>query len=454
MRHSREAQQLMLDGSLTLSRVEENGICVDRNALDRSIAKCDRVIRRSEEKIRALPEFQTWRQRFGQKTNIGSRDQLAKVLFNDLGYTTDERTESGEREKTDESVLSSLGCEMADLFLEARKYEKCRNTFLLGTKNETIWSEGGRGIVRPVFNLHFVLSHRSSCDTPNLQNQPIRDPVLAKLIRTIYRAREGRRLVEIDYGGIEVKTAAFYNHDPVLIEYINDPTKDMHRDMAAQCYNIEPDAVSKMARYCGKNRFVFPQFYGDWYESCARALWDSIDEFELLYGEIPMKGHLEDSKNIHNLADFTEHIKEVEEDFWGRRFRVYQEWKDDWWESYQQTGLFQTLTGFILEGIFDRKQVINLPIQGTAFHLLLWSLIRLQRWIDRHKMKTLIVCQVHDSMLLDIPEDEFDDVIEEAVKIMTIDASNHFQFVNVPLEVEAEASPVDGTWYEKETIAL
>src|SRR5690606_20675796 len=106
-----------------------------------------------------------------------------------------------------------------------------------------------------------ICVHNSS-DSPNFQNLPIRNPKMAKIIRSAFIPRSDRHvLVEIDYSGIEVRVAACYHKDPVMIEYINDPTKDMHRDMAAQCYLAPPEQVSKQMRYCGKNMYVFPQFY-------------------------------------------------------------------------------------------------------------------------------------------------------------------------------------------------
>jgi len=277
--------------------------------------------------------------------------------------------------------------------------------------------------------------------------------------------------------GIEVKAAAFYHKDPVMMDYLNDATKDMHRDMAQQCYMLSDEEMCpidgdkadakriKNIRYCGKNKFVFPQFYGDWFMNCAPSLWAAIDQMKLQTRDgLSLKEHLKkkgitqlgviDPKSRPSPGTFVNHIKEVEFDFWNNRFAKYKEWKDKWWEKYQRTGQFTTLTGFVISGLYKRNEVINYPVQGVAFHCLLWSLIRLQKQLRKYKMKSLIVGQIHDSIVADVCKDEVKDYLTMVKQIMTEDIKKHWTWINTPLEVEAEMSPLNRSWYEKTKVEM
>ena len=283
--------------------------------------------------------------------------------------------------------------------------------------------------------------------------------MMGEIIRRCFIPRKNHHIVEIDYSGIEVRIAACYHKDPAMISYIKDPSKDMHRDMAGECFMVKPENVSKGLRYCGKNMFVFPQFYGDYYLNCAKTLWDSIDKMNHEVNGVPMKEHLK-SKGIKSLGacdpkerplpgTFEHHLRNVENDFWGKRFKTYSRWKKNWWEKYQREGGFSTLTGFRIDGVFSRNDVINYPVQGSAFHCLLWSLIRLNKWLNKNKMKTLIVGQIHDSIVADVHTDELDSYLSKAKTIMTQTLPEEWKWIEVPLEVEAEITPINGTWYEK-----
>ena len=454
-----DAYKLMHEGVLALAQVEANGMKIDLNYLDNALKENSKKIAVLSEEIKSDKVVKVWKKRFGTKTNLDSGDQLGKVLFDSLGYECKEKTDKG-KPKTDIGSLETLDIPFVKKYLYLKKLKKAQATYLKGIKRETC-----NGFLHPVFNLHIAQTFRSSSDSPNFQNLPIRDPMMAELIRRCFIPRKGGRIVETDYSGIEVHSAAWYHKDPVMLSYICDPSKDMHRDMAAQCYKLSTKQVTKLIRYCGKNKFVFPQFYGDWYLSCAPALWSSIDQLKLETAKgTPLKEHLA-KKGIYDLGSlnpkvspvkgtFVHHIMEVQEDFWGRRFKIYTDWKNDWWESYRRTGKFQTLTGFEISGWMKRNEVINYPVQGVAFHCLLWSLINLQKQLKKYKMKTKIVGQIHDSIVSDVPDKEFKDYLEISNEVMTKKIVKHWPWIITPLEVEAEASPVDGSWFEKKAIKV
>ena len=112
------------------------------------------------------------------------------------------------------------------------------------------------------------------------------------------------------------------------------------------------------------------------------------------------------------------------------------------------------MTGFVCHGTLDRKQVCNAPIQGAAFHCLLWSLIQLQDWLIGNHMKTKIIGEIHDSMLLEFYEPELNDVLRKAQQIMTRDIRQAWKWIRVPLAVEAEVAPAGGSWADKKPMEI
>ena len=224
----------------------------------------------------------------------------------------------------------------------------------------------------------------------------------------------------------------------------------MHRDMACDCYLLEPAQVTKAIRYLGKNGFVFPEFYGSYYKQVAPAMWRAAERLELEEGPMgtPLMEHL--LQKFGGYPAFEDHIREVEHDFWYRRFPVYRKWRERWWIEYQRRGYFDTLTGFRCGGtVLGRNQSINYPVQGSAFHCLLWSLIQLDRWITDEGLDSRIVGQIHDSILQDMVPVEVPAYLAEARMIMRDDIRERWPWITLPLDIETEAAPVDGSWYEK-----
>jgi hypothetical protein len=286
--------------------------------------------------------------------------------------------------------------------------------------------------------------------------------MIAKIIRQCYIPRKGRYLAEVDMSGAEVRVSSCYNLDPILIKYITDSSTDMHRDTAVQMFFLSKEEVDKKSSrdWC-KNRFVFPEFYGSVYFQCAPHIWEecSLEKHKIpgsqesIIERLKKHGIKElgacNPKQKPKPGTFEYHVKKVEESFWNERFKVYTEWKNRWWRSYLKRGYFDFKTGFRCEGIFERNDVLNYAIQGGAFHCLLWGIIKLQKWLNKYKMKTLIVGEIHDSVVLDIPEDEIDDVLSKVQKIITEDLPKAWDWLIVPLAVEVEVSDKDQSWHAK-----
>ena len=453
-----EGYNLFHDGMQALSEMEANGIRIDTEYLGRAKEECKAKIAELKVSLLADDVYTKWRRRFGQDTNLGSREQLGEVIFDILKYSCKVHTPSG-RPSMDDEVLQTIKLLFVKNYMEAERWKKALNTYLRGIEREVC-----NGYLHPFFNLHITMTYRSSSDSPNFQNIPIRRPEIAKLIRMAFIPRgSNRQIVEFDFKGIEVSVAACYNHDLVLIEYVSDPIKDMHGDMGRQCYIVTRKQMTKLIRYATKNGFVFPEFYGNWYKAVAKDLWTKITELKLETADgVPLKEHLR-KQGIRGLGKcdpeedvvpdtFEYHIKEVEDDFWHRRFKIYDQWKRDWNNAYLEKGYFDTLTGFRCSAMMDRKQCVNFPIQGSAFHCLLWSLIRVQKLLHKYNMKSFIIGQIHDSMIMDVLQRELKDVMDIVRQVTMIDLTKHWKWIIVPMRVECEAAPPGRSWYEKKEI--
>ncbi len=445
-------EDLFLEGVKTLAIVEANGIRVDSKYLKIKQKELMRETEQLDYEIEHSKAGALWLDHFGHKTNWNSRQQLATVLFDLIGHKSILKTKGG-KDSASEEAIKVIDDPVVHLFLKSQKLKKCATTYLQNLLEHTT----DRGFLHPFFHLHLTSSFRSSSSEPNFQNIPIRDKEIGEIVRRGIIPREGDCLVEVDYSAIEVRVAACYHKDETMLEYIEDKSKDMHADMACECFRIPKSEVTKEIRYYGKNCFVFPQFYGSVYQQCAPALWEARS-LQMKSGKT-IGEHLK-GLGIKSLGTctfdkdpkkgtFEEHIRKVSNHFWNERFPVYSVWKKTWYENYLKTGRFTSLTGFEYWGIFKRNEVINYPIQGSAFHCLLYSLILLQRRIKKEKMKLKIVGQIHDSIVADVPENEVEKYLQIAKEIMTETLLKRWPWIIVPLEIEAEVSPVNQPWFGK-----
>ncbi len=493
-RHSLAGYQLQHEGAIALAQVEHNGVRVDveymKEAIERVSARIDSLtVSIKEEEL-----YSDWRYMFGQKTSLGSRTQLAKVL-DKRGLKPDGAT------NLDSDVLAQVDDPFVTKYLEIEKLKKLNSTYLQSTLDET----SPDGICRAFYNLHLATTYRSSGSNPNIQNQPIRDKLQGKMIRRGFIPRsENHRIVEIDYSSIEVRVAAAYHQDPKMMTYLSDPSSDMHRDAACKMFMCEPDQVHKTSRFVGKNGFVFPAFYGDYYASMAGGIWKQLladkpvlSDGTLVLDHLASKGITElgkcdpDKDPVQGTYEY--HLKEVEDWFWLENFTQYDTWKKHWFRQYTERGWFQGFSGFTFSGVMRRNIVINSPVQSAAFHSLLWSLIEVQKVMNKRGWRSKIIGQIHDSLIADVHKDEYDDYLVLAKEVMTNRMKAHWAEVSrtndiawtmepikgfksrksdyvlpdwhgqdnhldplgdVPIDVEAEATPLGGSWYTKEVVEI
>ena len=449
---TKQAYQLLHEGTLALARAERQGMRVDVEYCERKQNHLTRSMSRLEGKFLESDLGLEWRKLYGQATNINSDSQLGRILYSIRGLTPPKSTATG-KGSTDEESLSQLPVPELKLLLQMRKLRKLRDTYLDGFYKEQV-----DGVLHPYFNLHTVQTFRSSSDRPNFQNIPKRDKDAMEICRRALFPRKGHQLVEVDYSGIEVRIAATYHKDPTMLKYILDPTTDMHGDMAKQIFLLdEMDKkipAHKTLRNAAKNGFVFPQFYGDYYINCAENLacrWGHLSKKKWKPGqgmEMP-EGHLSDwmiAHGIKSFDQFVDHIKQIEDHFWNVRFRVYQKWKEKWLKAYHKKGYFDMHTGFRCCGVMGKNDAINYPVQGAAFHCLLWSFVELDRQIFSKGMNTRLIGQIHDAIVLDMDPAEKEEVFGMLRKVMCEDLPKAWTWINVPLDIEADIGDVDASW--------
>lgn len=360
-----------------LAQVESRGIRIDKDYLDGAITQVAADIADLQRQMQAEPEFRVWRRRFQAGTKLGGYDQISEVVFGDLGFKPKYYTAKKGRASANAENLETVDLQMVRLFLAAAKLKKALDTYLIGIRREMVQHSDGLWYVHPSYSLNSVLTFRSSCSNPNYQNQPKRNPRIAEIVRRCYIPRPGHQLGEDDFGQIEVRVPVPITDDPVLRDYVCDPSKDMHYDMACQLFKLARAQVSKALRNIVKGAYVFATFYGSYYGLTARDLWEDIDNLDgkpvkLEGSDRTVREHLT-ALGITELGDpddvragtWVAHVKSVDEDFWGSRFRVYAQWKREWYDAYLREGGFTFPTGFACHAPgLDKKQVCNAPIQG------------------------------------------------------------------------------------------
>lgn len=463
-----EAYRLLHEGQLALSEIEANGVRVDKAYLEGALDRTATEINLVEDQMRLDPDYKYWRRRYGESTNLGSAEQLARVLVEELKckpkYDThgnEWTTDSKGRASASKESLESIDRSIVKLYFNAQRLRKSRDTFLVGIHRELVQHADGLWYVHPTYHLNTVSTFRSSSSCPNFQNQPTRDPIMAEIVRRSYIPRPGRCIIEVDLGQIEVRLPCPYCFDPNLIAYCSDSTKDMHRDVGSQIFIMSPEQIArnKPIRHIAKNQFVFPTIYGSYYAQMTPDLWDASARLTIDGTPKTVRQHLADNgitergpcdpreRPVQGTLEY--HIKQIEDHFWGERFPVFAQWKRDWYEKYLREGGCRFLTGFVMVGPHAKNDITNYPVQGAAFHCMLWSLIRIIRRLRRYRMQTVVIGEIHDSIQLDAPAHERDAVIDICMSIMTEEIKKWATWLNVPLTAEPECCPIDRPWFDK-----
>lgn len=441
----RNAFDFTMDGLEALCDVQQNGIPLDMNYYLQKESELRIDIKKIEKEIYSSDENKAFRKAFAKNVGITSSKDLGILFYKVLGQR-DVRTEKGNYSLSEET-LEDMNVPFAKNVLRLRKLQKNVGTYIAQFTRECVEDR-----MFPIFDLHIPVTYRGSCSKPNFQNIPVRDEESKQICRGGIIPSKGFKLLEADYSGIEVRISACYHKDPTMINYIMDPSTDMHRDCACDLWKLSIDEVTKDIRFYAKNGWTFAQFYGDWYKSCAQTLWKTTLNLKTKSG-IEVREHIR-KNGIRTYEQFEKHCQRVEDIFWNDRFRVYKRWREDINIFYQENGYIETHLGFRMSGYMKRNDVTNYQIQGTAFHCLLWSLIRLNEIAKREKWKTKIIGQIHDSILFDLCPEEEAHVMKTIYKVATQDIRKEFDWIIVPLDVEFELSDINKSWATKKEVKL
>jgi uracil-DNA glycosylase family 4 len=437
--HTQLGSKFFLNSSIMLSKSENKGICLDEIQAQKEYDKLSIKMSNLEYKIQKDEVLLNWDGKEEFKPSAPAN--LTHLLFDiiKLKPNKDALTPTG-RPSGDVDALEKYDLPIVKNVLKWRKYKKIRDTYL-----HSFMIEANKGIIHTSLNLHTVNTFRSSSNDPNLQNVPIRDIETMNLLRKLIISRLNHKLGEYDYKAMEAVIIACYNKDPNWIAYVSSVKNDMHRDMAARAIIRKKEEVLSDERQITKSNFVFPTVYGSYWKNTAKNMWDAFS--------LETKNHLK-SKGIKTLEDFRSHIKRVEEWFWQDQFPVGYEWMKKTIHDYEKKGYIDLYTGFRCYGPMTRNQIINYRVQGTASHCKLWTMNQISNIIEKKKMESRILLEIHDSIIPDIDPAEEAYLDYQMWLYGTQKIREYWPWLIVPLFIEKKISKVNGNWAEMENMGL
>ncbi len=397
--------------ALVLAQMEYDGVSIDVDYLKTLTEEFNKQIAELEEKIFELS---------GIPFNVNSPKQVGEILFERLQIPMKKKRGKANY-STGAEILEELASEhkICEYLLQHRKYSKLKSTYtdalpqLISRKDERIHTS---------YNQTVTTTGRLSSSNPNLQNIPIRTKE-GNQIRQAFVAsdRENGCLLSADYSQIELRLLAHVSRDDSLIEAFCSG-EDIHTKTAANVFEVPIDGVTKDMRYKAK-AVNFGIIYGQSKYGLAKAL---------------------------NIAPFAAEM------FIEKYFATYPKVR----EYMQSTIQFAHQHGYV-ETIFGRKRyllndlaspnhaireaaeraAINQPLQGTAADLIKMAMIELDKKLKENKLKTKMIMQVHDELILDVANGEFD-----IVKDLTLEAMELNQPLLIPLLVDINYGT---SWLEK-----
>jgi DNA polymerase-1 len=357
-----------------LADMERAGVKVDAELLGSMSRDMDKQLKSLTKDIHRLAKGEF---------NINSPAQLREVLFERLGMKSGKKTGKTRVASTAEDVLEELALvhELPRKVLEYRSVQKLKSTYV-DALPELILPETGR--IHATFNQTVAATGRLSSADPNLQNIPIRTPE-GRRIREAFVAEPGHLLLSADYSQIELRILAHLSGDETLIDTFR-RGEDVHDRTAQEVFGplspIPPDEQRRIAK---------------------------MVNYALLYG-----------KTAFTLAkDLGVSRKEAESfiDAYFARYPRVRGFIDDTIAEARETGMVRTLLGRLRRlpdlraksypvRMEAERQAMNTPVQGSAADLIKRAMIDLRRELGERQMRSRLILQIHDELLLEVPEDE------------------------------------------------
>ncbi|QYF94468.1 DNA polymerase I [Massilia sp. PAMC28688] len=387
-----------LPTSVVLQKIERNGVLVDAALLEAQSHQLGARIMELEQKAYELA---------GGPFNLGSPKQIGEIFFGKLQLPVIKKTPSG-APSTDEEVLQKLAEDfpLPKILLEYRSMSKLKSTYT-DKLPRMVNRETGR--VHTNYAQAVAVTGRLSSNDPNLQNIPIRTAE-GRRIREAFIAGPGNVIVSADYSQIELRIMAHISGDEAMLRAFSEG-EDIHRATAAEIFGVPPAQVdSEQRRYAkvinfgliyGMSAFGLAANLG-----VERAAAQSyIDKYFLRFAGV--RQYMEDTRLQAKARGYVETV-------FGRRL-----WLPE----------INSPNGPRRQGA--ERAAINAPMQGTAADLIKLAMIAVQDWLEQTGMATRMIMQVHDELVLEVPESELGLVKETLPALMAGVAS-----LKVPLLAE------------------
>ena len=390
--------QIEMPSSNALFTIERNGVLIDRDMLN---------IQSNEIGMKLISLENQAYELAGQPFNLASPKQLQEILFGKLGIKPLKKTPSG-TPSTDEDVLQELALDypLPKVLLEYRGLAKLKSTY---TDKLPRMINPHTGRVHTRYNQAVAITGRLASSDPNLQNIPVRSAE-GRRIREAFIAPAGCVIISADYSQIELRIMAHLSQDEGLLKAFA-AGEDIHRATAAEIFGVEHATVDNEQRRYAKV-INFGLIYGMSAFGLAQNL--NIERsaaqsyIERYFARYP--GVREYMNNTRDAAKSKGYV----ETYFGRRLWVP--------EINSSNGLRRAGA---------ERAAINAPMQGTAADLIKLAMIAVANWIESENLQSKLIMQVHDELVLEVPESEL-----EMVKINLPQLMQHVAKLDVPLLAE------------------
>ncbi|WP_374342062.1 DNA polymerase I [Azonexus sp.] len=382
---SRIYHDIELPARQVIWQMERTGILIDGELLARQSHEMGQKIMALEARAYELA---------GQPFNLASPKQLGEILFGRLGLPVKKKTASG-APSTDEEVLSELALDypLPQLLLEHRSLSKLKGTY---TDKLPRMINPDTGRVHTHFSQASVVTGRLASSDPNLQNIPVRTEEGRK-IRTAFVAPAGCSIVSADYSQIELRIMAHLSGDARLLEAFAHG-EDVHRATAGEIFGVTPLEVGPDQRRVAKS-INFGLIYGMSAFGLARQLGlersaaqTYIDRYFNRYPGVAR--YMEEAREAARQQGYVETA-------FGRRL---------WFPEIRSSNGNRRQAA--------ERAAINAPMQGTAADLIKLAMVAVQGWLERSGLKSRLVLQVHDELVLEVPDDELVEVRTHLPRLM------------------------------------
>ena len=344
----------------------------------------------------------------GEEFNINSPKQLGEILFEKLGLPSAKKNKSGY--STDVETLEKLKNihPIIEKVLYYRQVSKLNSTFVEGM---IPYINKNTNRIHTSFHQTVAATGRLSSSDPNLQNIPTRTE-LGKQIRKLFKAEEGKVFIDSDYSQIELRVLAHMSEDEIMINAFKEH-EDIHKICASQVFNVPLEEVTKELRSHAK-AVNFGIVYGISDFGLSQQLGISVKEAKT-YIESYLEKYNGISEFMNHEIEFAKEKGYVETIFHRRRYIP---------EIHSKN--------FMVRKFGDRA-AMNSPVQGTAADIMKIAMIDVYNELKKRNLKSKIVLQIHDELIIEAVEEEQEEVKELLKKCM----ESAIQ-LKVPLEVEVE----------------